>query len=316
MNTKIHLKRFALPFVFWMFFFFIFPSLLIVLVSFMDNQSWKELTSFLNTAAPVFYTEGPVAAWKFAASSPVWSSLSFSSAAYSELLEPRVLVTTYRTLIISLISAIICVAISLPAAYYISRSRHKDYWVLLIALPFWTNFLLRVYAWVTLLGNHGVINSFFLNLGLIKTPIPMMYNNFSVTMISIYVALPFSVIPIYSAIEKFDFSLLEASEDLGASTRQSFLWVFLPGIKNGIISAAVFVFINTFGNYAVAKLVGGQGSYMLGTLVAHNATVGRNMPLAASISTVISLIALSMMLFSGGAPKGDTLKKGAANAAG
>lgn len=315
MHTQPRLKRYALPFVFWMLFFFVFPTLLIVLVSFMDNQSWKDLTAFLNQVAPVFYSEGPSAAWKLASENPVWTKLAFSTAAYRELLEPRVLITTYRTFMISLIASVVCVALSLPAAYYISRSRHKDYWVLLIALPFWTNFLLRIYAWITLLGNQGVINSFFLNLGLIKNPIPLMYNNFSVTMISIYVALPFSVIPIYSAIEKFDFSLLEASEDLGATTRQSFWWVFLPGVKKGIISAAVFVFINTFGNYAVAKLVGGQGSYVLGTLVAHNATVGRNMPLAASISTVISLVALSMMLFSGGAPKNVISKKGAKDAA-
>lgn len=304
MLKKESLNRYALPFVFWMLVFFAIPSLLIVFVSFIDNQSWKDIILLISEVTPILYTQGPKEAGQFFFNSPALENLSFNLNAYRELFEPRVLATTFRTFIISGIASIICVVIALPAAYYISRSRYKEYWVLLIALPFWTNFLLRIYAWIIVLGNNGVVNMFLLNIGVIQKPLPLMYNNFSVTMISIYVALPFAIIPIYSAIEKFDFSLLEASEDLGASFLQTFWWVFIPSIKNGIIAAAVFVFINTFGNYAVAKLVGGQGTYVLGTMVAHNATVGRNMPLAASISTVISLVALLMMLGSVGSPTG------------
>ncbi|MGL5720960.1 MAG: ABC transporter permease [Brevinema sp.] len=294
---KRKLNHFAAPFIFWMMAFFFLPTLLIFVVSFMDNQSWKDLTALIAKVAPVLYSRGPVEAWSMASSSPVWENIHFNLDAYRELLATRVLVTTWRTIVISTVASIISVILSVPTAYYISRSQYKAYWVLLIALPFWTNFLLRVYAWISILGNHGAVNTLLLKLGWIQSPLTLLYNNFSVTMISIYVALPFAIIPIYSAIEKFDFSLLEAAEDLGASTRQSFWKVFYPGIKNGVYSAAAFVFINTFGNYAVAKLVGGQGSYVLGTLVAHNATVGRNMPLAASISTVISLIALLVMMW-------------------
>ncbi len=202
----------------------------------------------------------------------------------------------YRTFVISLIASIVCVCMSIPTAHYISRSAYKNTWLMLLILPFWTNFLIRIYTWIKILGNNGMINSFLLNLHIIKDPIPMIYNNFAVTTISIYVCLPFAIIPIFSAIEKFDFSLWEASEDLGAKPYQTFLRVYLPGIKYGISSAFVFTFINTFGNYAVAKLVGGQNSYVLGSLVVHNATVGRNMPLAAAISTVISIIALVLMM--------------------
>ncbi|MGL5254405.1 MAG: ABC transporter permease [Brevinema sp.] len=312
MKQKSMLNRYATPFIFWMIAFFFLPTLLIVIVSFMDNQSWKDLTALIAKTAPVLYSKGPVAAWPMFTSSPVWGNIHFNLDAYKELLESRVLVTTWRTIVISTVASIISVILSVPAAYYMSRSRYKSYWILLIALPFWTNFLLRVYAWISILGNQGAVNSFLMNLGWIKSPLPLLYNNFSVTMISIYVALPFAIIPIYSAIEKFDFSLLEAAEDLGATTRQSFWKVFFPGIKNGIYSAAAFVFINTFGNYAVAKLVGGQGSYVLGTLVAHNATVGRNMPLAASISTVISLVALVVMMW--GNKGADKTSSGGASA--
>ncbi len=202
----------------------------------------------------------------------------------------------FRTFAISIATAVICIIISIPTAMYISRSSYKNTWLMMLIIPFWTSFLVRIYTWMKILGNNGILNNFLMQIGIIDTPVSFMYNNFAVTAMSIYICLPFSIIPIFSATEKFDFSLWEASEDLGAKSWQSFLYIYLPGIQYGISTAFVFSFINTFGNYAIARLVGGQNSYMLANLVVHNATIGRNMPLAAAIATVICIVALLVML--------------------
>ncbi|MGL5955229.1 MAG: ABC transporter permease [Brevinema sp.] len=280
------------PYLIWMSLFFLIPTLLVILVSFFDQNSWDLLTSLIRDFHPTAQNEGLLIAFQ-----KVFDfSFLFTLDAYRELFEPRVTITLYRTFTISLIASIVCIILSIPTAHYISRSQYKSTWLMLLILPFWTNFLIRIFTWIKILGNNGLLNSFLLELNIIQAPIPMIYNNFAVTVMSIYVCLPFSIIPIFSAIEKFDFSLWEASEDLGAKPWQSFFYIYLPGIKNGISAAFIFAFISTFGNYAVAKLVGGQNSYVLGSLVVHNATVGRNMPLAAAISTVISIITLLLML--------------------
>ena len=287
------------PYLIWMSLFFVIPTLLVIIVSFIDQASWDAIITAIRNFHPNIRTDGLLVALQKVGDQ---AQLNFTLDAYKELLEPRVTVTIFRTFVISLISAIVCLLLSIPTAHYISRSSQKNTWLMLLILPFWTNFLIRIFIWIKILGNNGMLNNFLQSLQIISEPLPLLYNNFAVTTLSIYVCLPFSIIPIFSAIEKFDFSLWEVSDDLGAKPWQSFLYVYLPGIKNGVISAFIFAFINTFGNYAVAKLVGGQSSYVLGSMVVHNATVGRNMPLASAISTVICLVALLLMLFN--TPKG------------
>ncbi|MGL4393925.1 MAG: ABC transporter permease [Brevinema sp.] len=288
------LKLYVAPYLIWMSLFFVIPTILVILVSFVDNQSWNQILIAIRDFVPTLKSKGLGDALGTFAN----LDLKFSLAAYVELSEPRVVVTILRTLTIALITSIFCVLIALPSAHFISRSSYKDLWLLLLILPFWVNFLIRIFSWVKILGNNGLINATLLAMGVIDKPLALLYNNFSVTLMSIYICLPFSIIPIFSTIEKFDFSLLEAAEDLGAKKWQSLLFVYIPGISSGLISAFVFTFINTFGNYAIARLVGGQDSYVLGSLVVHNATVGRNMPLAAAISTVICLVALILMMVS------------------
>ncbi|MGL4367302.1 MAG: ABC transporter permease [Brevinemataceae bacterium] len=293
-NNQNYLALYTTPYLIWMSLFFIFPTLLVIFVSFVDNQSWDRIAASIREFYPTLAQSGIKEA--FEQLKNTFGQFAFTLAAYQELFEPRVTATLMRTASISFIASLICVILALPTAHFIFRSQYKEYLLLLLILPFWTNFLIRIFSWIKILGNNGLINSLLLSVNIIDKPISLLYNNISVTFISIYICLPFAVIPIFSAIEKFDFSLLEASEDLGASFFQSFLYVYLPGIKGGIASGFLFSFINTFGNYAVARLVGGQNSYMLGNLVVHNATIGRNMPLAAAISTVICLTALMLML--------------------
>lgn len=299
MNNR-KLNFYAFPYMIWMSLFFVIPTLMVILVSTIDQVSWDALVTAIRNFHPMVREDGISTALRTTGQS---LSLKFSLGAYKELFEPRVTITLMRTLRISVIAAVVCVVLSIPSAHFISRSSHKNTLLMLLIVPFWTNFLIRIFTWIKILGNNGIINQFFLSTGFITTPLPLMYNNFAITVMSIYTCLPFAIIPIFSAIEKFDFSLWEVSEDLGAKTWQSLLYVYFPGIKNGIASALVFSFINTFGNYAVAKLVGGRSSYMLGSLVVHNATVGRNMPLAAAISTMICFLALVLMLLTSPRPQ-------------
>lgn len=291
---KNHPSFYTTSYLIWMFCFFVLPTCIVFLISFIDHPSWNHLITAINT----FYYElqHTNSTTSFLNLKHALSSIHFTISSYTQLTESRVSITLARTLLISLGTAIFCIFISLPSAYFIADSKHKNLWILLLILPFWTNFLIRIFMWIKILGNNGILNKFLLSLHMIKTPITLLYNNVIVTFVCIYITLPFAIIPIFSAIEKFDRSIWEASEDLGAKSWQTFLYIFIPGIKHGISSAFVFSFINTFGNYAVAKLVGGQDSYVLGNLVVHNATIGRNLPLAAAISTVICIISILIVL--------------------
>jgi spermidine/putrescine transport system permease protein len=171
-----------------------------------------------------------------------------------------------------------------------ARSRHQTLLLMLIIIPFWTNFLIRVYAWMNILGSNGFLNDFFLRLGLIKEHIPFLYNQKAVVLVLIYMYLPYAILPLYSSIDKFDFSLLEAARDLGATTPEAMFKVLLPNVRSGIYTAFLFTFIPIFGAYAVPLLVGGKDSYMLGNVIADQLTKSRNWPLASAISMVLTVV--------------------------
>ncbi|MDR0909334.1 MAG: ABC transporter permease [Spirochaetaceae bacterium] len=219
--------------------------------------------------------------------------------AYRQLANPSFAVITGRTIRTAIVSTIITILIALPCGYYMAKSRHQTLLLLLIIIPFWTNFLIRVFAWMNILGNNGFLNEFLRQIGLIKDYIPFMYNQGAVTLVLIYMYLPYAILPLFSTIDKFDFSLLEAARDLGASKLRAIIKILLPNIKSGIYTAVLFTFIPIFGAYAVPLLVGGQNSYMLGNVVADQLTKARNWPLASAISmvlTVVTTIGLLIMM--------------------
>lgn len=195
-----------------------------------------------------------------------------------------------NTIYISILITIFTVVLAIPVAYYIARSKYKQELLFLIIIPFWTNFLVRIYAWIALLGNNGFINHLLMSLKIIDSPIKMLYNIPAVIIISVYTSLPFAILPLYAVVEKFDFSLLNAARDLGATNFQAFRKVFLPNIKSGIITATIFTLIPALGSYAVPKLVGGTNSLMLGNVIAQHLTVTRNWPLASTISGALIVI--------------------------
>jgi spermidine/putrescine transport system permease protein len=214
----------------------------------------------------------------------------FSLDAYRSLANPSFVIITARTLLTSVVATIIIILIAMPCGYFMARSRHQTFLLLLIIIPFWTNFLIRVFAWMNILGNNGFLNEFLSRLGLIRDSIPFLYNQGAVILVLVYMYLPYAILPLFSTIDKFDFSLLEAARDLGASKPASILKVLLPSIRSGIYTAVLFTFIPIFGAYAVPLLVGGKDSYMLGNVVADQLQKARNWPLASAISMVLTAI--------------------------
>jgi spermidine/putrescine transport system permease protein len=222
----------------------------------------------------------------------------FSLEAYRALLNPAFLKVALTTFVLSVAATAATLLLALPTAYFIARSRHKTGLLLLVIIPFWTNFLIRIYAWIAILGNNGFLNNALAFFGISKEPLQLMYNPWAVVIVLVYTYLPFAILPLYSAIEKFDFALLEAARDLGATMSQSIFKVLLPNIKTGITTAILFTFIPAFGQYAIPQIVGGKDSFMVGNIIARELTVTRNWPLSSSISMALTLVTtLGVLLF-------------------
>ena len=161
-----------------------------------------------------------------------------------------------------------------------------------------TNFLIRIFAWIAILGNNGILNNFFINLGVISHPLQFLYNKQAIILVMIYTYLPFAILPLYATIEKFDFSLLEAARDLGATKFQAFYKILVPNIIPGITTAVLFTFIPIFGNFAVPDIVGGKDSVMVGNIINNQLKVAKNWPLSSSISVVLTVLTtIGILLF-------------------
>lgn len=222
--------------------------------------------------------------------------LEFSLETFKIFANPMFLKIVYKTLAMSIIVTALTLVIAVPTSYFIVRSKHKEKYLYLVIIPFWTNFLIRIYAWMAILGYNGFINNFLIKIGLIDEPLQLLYNSGAVILISIYTSLPFAILPLYSTIEKFDFSLIEAARDLGATNGEAFFKVFIPNIKSGIITAGIFTFVPMLGSYVIPKLVGGANSIFLGNVIARHLTETRNWPMASTISSVL-IILTSIILF-------------------
>ena len=208
--------------------------------------------------------------------------------AYMQLFTASYGLLFVRTCWVSCAVTLICILLALPAGYAIARSKHQLFFLFLIIIPFWTNSLIRINAWISILGNQGFLNGLLKKCGIITESIPFLYNQHAVILVLVYMFLPYAIFPIFSAIDKFDFSLLEAARDLGATKTQALCKVMLPNIRAGVLTAVVFTFIPVFGSYTVPLLVGGKDSYMLGNLIVDQVTKIRNWPLASAFSILIT----------------------------
>jgi len=214
----------------------------------------------------------------------------FTLKAYQEMFNPAFMRVLWRTLWVSVVATAITLLLALPCGYAMARSRRQIFWLALVIVPFWTNSLIRIYAWIAILSSEGFINELLRQLGVIKESLSLIYNQRAVITVLVYVNIPFAILPLFTTIDKFDFQLLEAARDLGASKWKAIFKVLLPSIRSGIVTALIFTFIPIFGAYTTPLLVGGKDSYMIGNIIVDQVTKTRNWPLASAFSLIITLL--------------------------
>ncbi|WP_157952516.1 ABC transporter permease [Candidatus Similichlamydia epinepheli] len=254
-----------IPILIWNGTFFIVPLLTVVWVAFHEANIYGEI----------------LAGWTF----------STFVAAFQT---PNFLAILVRTLIISAICCLISVGLAIPTGYYIATlPRHKRLRVIfLIMNVFWTSFLLRIFCWKILLHPEGFLKSLLVYLRLISPESVLLYSKGAVLLTMIHVSIPFAVLPIYASADRFDFSLMEAASDLGASTIYAFLYIFIPGIKFGILQSLVTVFLQTISSYAFSSLIGGTSCEMIGNKIVRQILLQRNLPIGSAVSLISSFVAI------------------------
>jgi putrescine transport system permease protein len=268
---------------FWLLLFFLVPFILVVKISFADQQlgipPYTELAS---------YAEG---VWRIA--------LDFSH--YAFLFQDTLYFATYvNSVVVAAISTLLCLLIGYPMAYYIARSNPATRNVLMMAvmLPFWTSFLIRVYAWIGILKNNGLLNNFLMSIGIIHSPIELYHTNTAVYIGMVYSYLPFLVMPLYAHLVKMDLTLLEAAYDLGAKPWRAFVEITLPLSKNGIIAGCLLVFIPAVGEYVIPELLGGANTLMIGRVMWNEFFDNADWPMASAVTcAMVLLLLVPMALF-------------------
>ena len=217
--------------------------------------------------------------------------------AYKEMFTSEYLKVFYNSFLLSLATTIICLVIGYPFAFVIARSSEKvkPFLVLLVMLPFWINSMIRIYGWNTLLRSSGIINGVLLKLGFIDFPLEMLYTDGAVLLGMVYDLLPFTVLPIYTSIEKLDNSLLEAASDLGAKKVRTFIRVILPLTMPGIFAGSIQTFIPSLGLFYISDMMGGAKTMYIGNLIKNQFMSARNWPMGASLSIVLIIITLVLM---------------------
>lgn len=215
---------------------------------------------------------------------------------YKSLLDPSYIQIYGNSIWIAFLTTGICLLLAYPFAYFISRifAGNKAILYMLVIIPFWTNSLIRIYGWRTLLGATGWLNNLLQAMGLIHEPIEFLFNRGTVIFGMVYTLFPFMVLPLYTAIEKLDQNLLEASGDLGAKPWKTLIHVIIPLTASGIFSGAIMVFIPTLGYFFVADILGGGNSQLIGNLIERQFQSGNNWPLGSALSII--LIAITLLL--------------------
>lgn len=216
---------------------------------------------------------------------------------YKDSFDPTYLPVLIRSVTYALATAVLCLAIGYPIAYYIARfgGRYKYVLVAALVLPFFVNYLVRTYAWVALLADEGLVNNFLINIGVTNQAIQMINTPWAVIGGLTYGYLVFMILPIYASIDRMDPSVIEAGKDLYGSRLQTFLHVTLPQTKQGILAGSVLVFLPAVGDFVAAQLLGGPDTYMVGNLIQDQFFAGNNWPFGSSL-TVVMMLFLSIFM--------------------
>lgn len=252
----------------WILLFFLIPSLLIVVYSFLNRQTGGGvLWSFSTDAYVKLFTPNP--------DSPIINDF---------------VIIFLRSFWWALLTTIICLILGYPLAFFIAQQSTavKSMLIFLVMIPFWTNFLVRTYAWKFILNNNGLVNTLLHGLGLPRIPI---INTPTAVLIGlVYGSLPFMVLPLYASIEKFDYTLVEAAQDLGANYFRVFNKIFLPLTMPGVVAGSVLVFIPVVGQYVVPTILGGGKVAMLGNILAQQFGSAMNWPFGSAIAVIFMIL--------------------------
>lgn len=219
---------------------------------------------------------------------------SFSWDNYRRCFDPTWLSIFWSSILYALLATIICVLVGYPAAYTIGRASPANRRILLtlVMVPFWTSFLIRTYAWISVLSQEGLVNSLLLSSHILPTPLSMMYTPFAIVLGLVYNYLPFMILPIYTSVEKLDNSLVEAAYDLGAGPLRAFSRVIIPLTRPGITAGALLVFVPAIAMYAITTLMGGGSNPTIGEVIQNQFTRARNQPFGAALGVLLMLLFL------------------------
>ncbi|SDG58282.1 spermidine/putrescine transport system permease protein [Fontibacillus panacisegetis] len=256
-----------LPTFLWLCLFLVVPMLIVVVISFMGRDELGNVV------------------------------FDFNLASYATFFDPLYLGIYWDTIVLSVLTTVLCLLLSYPLAYYIANAGPKlqTWGLVLITIPFWINFLIRTYAWVLLLRTQGVVNNLLIDFGLIQEPLQLLYTKGAVLLGMVYTFIPFMVLPIYVALEQMDKKLLEAASDLGATAWKSFWHITLPQTKSGIMTGSVLVYVSTTGMFVVTDILGGAKSAMISNIIQSQFLGARNWPFGSALSVIFVITSLIMI---------------------
>ena len=249
-----------------------------------------------------FLTAGDYGGVEWSFSSDAWFNVFMQRDIFDDTLgfSDAHLSIFWRSVKLSLMTTLACIFFGFPTAYFIATrpKKQRDFWMLLIIIPFWTNLLIRTFAIVELIRNEGTLNTVLLALGLIDEPIQMLYTEFAIAVGMVYVYLPLMVLPLYASMERLDFSLVEAGYDLYATRLKVLRRVILPLVKPGVIAGSILVFVPSLGAYVTPRVLGGGNQLMLGNLIELQFGQGRNWPLGAALSiTLLAIVMVALLTY-------------------
>lgn len=253
-----------LPATIWLLIFFIIPLIIVLVYSFLERGTYGGVT------------------WEFTLKN------------YQRLANDLYLNIFWRSLGLASLTTLICLIIGYPLAFFIATStaRWRNLLLFLVIIPFWTNFLVRTYAWMIILRSEGMINTFLQSLNLISEPLNLLFTPFAVIVGLIYGYLPFMILPLYATIERLNFSLVEAAQDLGANHIRTFFRIILPLTLPGIIAGSILVFIPALGAFITPDILGGAKTVMVGNLIQNQFLQARDWPFGSALSMGLMILVL------------------------
>lgn len=255
------------PLLIWLLLFVVAPTAMLVAVSFAERDA-------LGRIVWTFSLQNYIRAFDW-----VWIKILLDSLYYAFL------------------TTVICMLVGYPAAYFIGRApeRWRGILLMLVMVPFWTSFLIRTYAWISILSKEGILNGLLVSAGIFSEPVALLYSPFAIVLGLVYNFLPFMILPIYTSVEKLDNALIEAAHDLGAGPVRAFSQVIIPLTRPGIVAGVMLVFVPSIAMFAITTLMGGGTNPTIGEVIFKQFTAGRNQPFGAALGTILLFVFIAAL---------------------